>query len=131
LPGEGASAPWEGGWWGLIRDQWDKYRVDPIHEPAFFVYIDVDASRYEELVTSEALEHWRAALARPRPLGPPAFEIVSPPGEGTLVARPLYLAELATRASTLDGQADHLATFIDESLAYLAAHPPSPEPGPN
>jgi hypothetical protein len=41
-------------------------------------------------------------------------------------ARPLYLAELATRASTLDAQADILAEFIDESLEFLAR---TPRPG--
>jgi hypothetical protein len=62
--------------------------------------------------------------ARLSGLGPPGFAITQHPGAGALVARPLYLAELATRAATLDAQADALANFIDDSRRFLAEHPP-------
>lgn len=81
---------------------------------------------YERLV-SEELAGWRAQIQDPKAAGEPGFDITRHAGEGTIVARPLYLAELATRAPTLDAQAEFIGAWLGSSLRFLAEHP-SPLP---
>ena len=82
------------------------------------------AEHYERLVGEQLIEWRRLIQSAIPPRDRTGFDIMRHTGEETMVARPLYLAELATRATTLDAQADYLAAFVDESLAFLAAHPP-------
>jgi hypothetical protein len=67
---------------------------------------------------------WRAQIQDPTTAGELRFDITRHDGEGTIVARALYLAELATRAPTLDAQAEVLGTWLTASLRFLAEHPP-------
>jgi len=108
-------------WWPeqvceLYRDQWDKYVNEPTGEPAFFVGAKISSGRAKHLREASHRE-WLSGLEKQ------GFALKDD-DPWTRLFTPLYLAEIAARASTLDLQVEMVARWIDTSLDTLIAHPP-------
>lgn len=114
--------PWLEGWFELMRHPFEAMVGEPPEDQAFLVGVTLDRDRGEVLFSDE-LELWRADVRNAVELGGLGFRVFRR-DKWTHVWRPLFLVELATRCASLDEQIRHLAAWIDESIAYIARHPP-------